>query len=82
MSNQGHRKNIAVHIYLALEALIAREADPGKNCVLTVGNFSAGSAANIIPDTAVLQGTIRTNDKACRELLVMAFMLAALRYGV
>ncbi|MBD5118386.1 MAG: amidohydrolase [Clostridiales bacterium] len=62
--------NIAVHIYLALEALIAREADPGKNCVLTVGNFSAGSAPNIIPETAVLQGTIRTNDKACRELLV------------
>lgn len=61
---------IAVHIYLALEALIAREADPNKACVLTVGNFSAGSAANIIPDTAVLQGTIRTNDKASRELLV------------
>lgn len=62
--------NIAVHIYLALEALIAREADPSKNCVLTVGNFSAGSAPNIIPETAVLQGTIRTNDRACRELLV------------
>ena len=62
--------NIAVHIYLALEALIAREADPGKNCVLTVGSFSAGSAPNIIPDSAVLQGTIRTNDPACRELLV------------
>ncbi|MBD5085384.1 MAG: amidohydrolase [Clostridiales bacterium] len=62
--------NIAVHIYLALEALIAREADPSKNCVLTVGSFCAGSAPNIIPETAVLQGTIRTNDKACRELLV------------
>ena len=62
--------NIAVHIYLALEALIAREADPGKNCVLTIGNFAAGSAANIIPDEAVLQGTIRTNDPVCRELLV------------
>ena len=62
--------NIAVHIYLALEALIAREADPGKNCVLTIGNFAAGSAPNIIPDEAVLQGTIRTNDPACRELLV------------
>lgn len=62
--------NIAVHIYLALEALIAREADPGKSCVLTVGNFSGGSAANIIPDSAILQGTIRTNDKGCRALLV------------
>lgn len=62
--------NIGVHIYLALEALIAREADPSKSCVITIGNFSAGSAPNIIPDTAVLQGTIRTNDKASRGLLV------------
>ena len=69
--------NVAVHIYLALEALIARESDPGKNCVLTVGNFSAGSAPNIIPDTAVLQGTIRTNDKACRALLVRRMKEAA-----
>ena len=69
--------NIGVHIYLALEALIAREADPGKNCVLTIGNFSAGSAANIIPDSAVLQGTIRTNDKACRALLVRRMKEAA-----
>jgi len=62
--------NIAVHIYLALEALIAREADPSKACVLTIGNFSAGSAPNIIPDTAVLQGTLRTNDSASRDKLV------------
>lgn len=62
--------NIGVHVYLALQSLIAREADPGKSCVLTIGNFSAGSAANIIPDTALLQGTIRTNAPAARELLV------------
>lgn len=62
--------NIGVHIYLALESLIAREADPSKACVLTIGNFSAGSAANIIPDTATLQGTLRTNDGPSREKLV------------
>ncbi len=62
--------NIGVHIYLALESLIAREADPSKACVLTIGNFSAGSAPNIIPDTAVLQGTLRTNDSASRKKLV------------
>ena len=62
--------NIGVHIYLALEALIAREANPGKMCVMTVGKFQAGSAANIIPDTAVLEGTIRTDDPKSRELLV------------
>ena len=62
--------NIGVHIYLALESLIARETDPSKACVLTIGNFSAGSAPNIIPDTALLQGTLRTNDSASREKLV------------
>lgn len=62
--------NIAVHIYLALEALIAREADPDKMCVMTVGKFQAGTAANIIPETALLEGTIRTNDPKNRERLV------------
>ena len=62
--------NIAVHIYLALEALIAREAEPDKMCVLTVGKFQAGTAANIIPETAALEGTIRTNDPKNREKLV------------
>lgn len=62
--------NIAVHVFLALEALIAREADPAKACVMTVGKFNAGTAANILPDTAVLEGTIRSNDKENREKLV------------
>lgn len=62
--------NIAVHVYLALEALIARECNPEKACVMTVGHFQAGSAANIIPETAMLEGTIRTNDTEQRELLV------------
>lgn len=62
--------NIAVHVYLALEALIAREANPEKANVLTVGKFVAGSANNIIPGTAELQGTIRSNDPESRALLV------------
>lgn len=61
---------IAVEIFSGLESLIAREADPEKTCVLTVGQLHGGSAANIIPDTAYLEGTLRTNDKAARELLV------------
>lgn len=61
---------IAAEIFIGLESLIAREADPEKTCVLTVGQLHGGSAANIIPDTAYLEGTLRTNDKAARELLV------------
>ena len=62
--------NIGVHIHLALQELIARESDATHSCVLTIGQFAGGTAANIIPETAVLQGTIRTNKPEARELLV------------
>ena len=62
--------NIGVHIHLALQELIAREANPEKSCVLTIGQFEAGTVANIIPETAVLQGTLRTNDAGERAKLV------------
>ena len=71
--------NIAVQVYLALEALIAREVDPAKANVLTIGKFQAGSANNIIPESAELQGTIRSNDKASRELLVRRMKEVAVR---
>jgi amidohydrolase len=35
--------------------------------VLTVGSFNAGTAANIIPETAVLKGTVRTLSEKVRE---------------
>lgn len=62
--------NIGAHIHLALQELIARECDPNHACVLTVGQFSGGLVPNIIPDTAVLRGTIRCNDAQSREKLV------------
>ena len=61
--------NIAVHVYLALQGIIAREVDPQKACIMTVGAFQAGSAPNIIPNEAVLQGTIRCNDQTNRLLM-------------
>ncbi len=71
--------NIAVHVYLALQNLIAREVAPAKANVLTVGKFAAGSVGNIIPEIAELQGTIRSNDKASRELLVRRMKEVALK---
>lgn len=62
--------NIAAHIYLGLQELIAREVDPSDTCVLTVGSFNAGTAPNIIPETAVLQGTIRNVSVKTRDYLV------------
>ncbi len=62
--------NIACHIHINLQTLIAREADPGHSCVLTIGQLEAGSAQNIIPETAMLAGTIRSNKPEAREKLV------------
>lgn len=62
--------NTAVHIHLALQELISRECPTSKEAALTIGQFSAGSAPNIIPGTAVLQGTLRTFDKELARYLV------------
>lgn len=61
---------IATRIYTALEELIAREANPEKICVLTIGQLHGGNAANIIPDEAFMEGTLRTNDEEERNRLV------------
>lgn len=69
--------NIGVHIFLALEALIAREADPSKANVLTIGHFEAGTANNIIPESALLEGTLRTNNPDERNKLAARMKEAA-----
>ena len=61
--------NAAVQVYLALQSLIAREIGGSEEAVLTIGQFTAGEASNIIPERAVLQGTLRTFRKDVRERL-------------
>ena len=53
---------VGAHVVTALQTLISREAPPEQPVVLTLGSFHAGTAPNIIPDRAVLQGTIRAYD--------------------
>lgn len=55
--------NIAAHIYLALQELVSREVPAKSPAVITVGRFQAGELPNVIPDRAVLEGTIRTFDR-------------------
>ncbi|PQD94856.1 amidohydrolase [Pradoshia eiseniae] len=54
--------NIASHIYLATHEIMAREIAATQSVVITVGKFQAGSTHNVIPDQAVLEGTIRFLD--------------------
>lgn len=58
--------NAGVHVYQAFENLIARETPPYEQCSLTIGQFESGSAANVLPETARLVGTLRTVSEATR----------------
>lgn len=62
--------NIAAHIILALESVIAREVKSTQASVLTIGKVVVGNAGNIIPDTAELYGTLRCDSKEEREFLL------------
>ena len=50
----------ACEAVLNLQQFVSRETDPSESAVVTVGVFRAGSATNIIPDAATIQGTART----------------------
>lgn len=55
--------NIAAHIYLSLQEIASREVAAQDPCVLTIGKFAGGQTPNIIPEKAVLEGTIRYKNK-------------------
>jgi hippurate hydrolase len=51
---------MAAQIVTTLQTVVSREVDPVEPAVVTVGEIGAGSAFNIIPETARLGGTVRT----------------------
>jgi hippurate hydrolase len=58
---------MAAQIVTALQTLVSREVDPVEPAVVTVGEIGAGSAFNIIPETARLGGTVRTLNEDLRR---------------
>ena len=60
---------VAAHIVLALQEIHARELSLADDAVLTIGSIQAGDAGNAIPDSATLQGTLRTYDEEVRSRL-------------
>lgn len=50
---------VASQVVVALQSVISRNISPLDAGVVSVGAFNAGEAANVIADSAVLQGTIR-----------------------
>lgn len=58
---------VGAQIVLGLQGIVSRETDPVDNAVLSVTKFQAGQAFNVIPETAELNGTVRTFGPATRS---------------
>ena len=58
---------IAAHVILALQGISARMINPVRPFVISVGAIHSGTKENIIPDEAMLEGTIRTLDEGTRK---------------
>lgn len=54
---------VAAQVVTALQTVVSRNVSPLDSAVVTVGKFTAGTAFNVIADTANLKGTIRTFNK-------------------
>ena len=61
---------IAAYITTTLQTLISRETSPFSPAVITIASIHAGSAFNIIPEQAVIKGTMRAFSSDQREYLL------------
>ncbi len=60
---------VAVTLAQALQSIVSRNVSPLDSAVLSITKLHAGSAYNVIPETATLGGTIRTFDATVRSRL-------------
>jgi hippurate hydrolase len=60
---------VAMNLANALQTIVSRNADPREAAVLSITQVHAGSAYNVIPEEAVLAGTIRTFSPAIGALV-------------
>ena len=61
---------IAAYITTTLQTLISRETSPFSPAVITIASIHAGSAFNIIPEQAIIKGTMRAFSNDQREYLL------------
>lgn len=61
---------ISASIVQALQTLISRETSPFSPAVITVASIHAGTAFNIIPEHAILHGTMRAFTKEHQQYLL------------
>jgi amidohydrolase len=60
---------IGAQVVSALQQIVSRQVDPLDPCVLSVTQFIADTAFNVIPNSAYIAGTVRTFDAALRRTM-------------
>ncbi|AGX45242.1 amidohydrolase [Clostridium saccharobutylicum] len=60
---------IASNIVTSLQTIVSRNVSPAENALLSVTHIQGGNTWNVIPESAYLQGTVRTLDEKVRELI-------------
>jgi amidohydrolase len=60
---------VGTQLITALQQIVARNVDPLESAVISICEFHAGNARNVIPHTAELHGTVRTLTPEVRALV-------------
>jgi amidohydrolase len=60
---------VGAQLIMALQQIVSRNVDPLESAVISMCEFRAGNARNVIPQTAVLRGTVRTLTAEVRKLI-------------
>jgi amidohydrolase len=60
---------VGAQLIMALQSIVSRSVDPLQSAVVSMCEFHAGNARNVIPQTAELRGTVRTLTADIRKLV-------------
>ena len=61
---------IAANIVINLQQIVSRRVDPLEQAVISLGRIEAGSAFNVIADSAIILGTVRTYNEKIQEMII------------
>ncbi|NEX62521.1 amidohydrolase [Noviherbaspirillum sp. 17J57-3] len=61
---------VGTSLVQSIQSIVSRNVDPTEAAVVSVCRFLAGTAINVIPDSAVLEGTVRTFSCATQALVL------------
>jgi hippurate hydrolase len=60
---------VGAQLITALQSIVSRSVDPLESAVISICEFHAGNARNVIPQTAELKGTVRALTAEVRALM-------------